>query len=199
MAQLEVKKVTDKTATEVSALYELDEKTASLLTDGLSPSQFLTLLIENNKYSDAVHFMAFALPKREAAWLACLAAQSTLSDDSPKTDTEAVEKAEKWVYQSTEQNRQLAMTAAETAGFNTSAGFAAAAVAWSGGSLTAPESPEVPPPDDLTAKAVWAAMTLSAFLREPAKAQERYHTFLNQALDIANGGSGKTALNPTGS
>lgn len=191
MTQLELKKILAKTAAEVCMLYELDEVTASLLTDESTPVQLLTHLIENEKFPEAVHFMAYALPKREAAWLACLAAQGTLGDDSPKTDKEAVEKAERWVYQATEENRQLAVAAAETTGFKTSAGLAAAAVAWSGGSLAPVGSPVVPPAEDLTSKAVWAALALAAVAGEPDKAPEKYHTFFNQAVDIANGGSGK--------
>ena len=89
MTQLELKKVTAETAAEVCALYELDEETAPLLADELSPSQFLTILMENDKYTEAAHFMAFALPKREAAWLACLTARNALADEPPKAELEA--------------------------------------------------------------------------------------------------------------
>jgi hypothetical protein len=177
----------------VCSLYELEEETASLLADGLSPSQFLTVLMENNKYPEAAHFIAFALPKREAAWLACLTARNALGDKPTEKELKAIEKAEKWVYKSTEENRQSAMSAAEDAGYNTPAGLAAAAVAWSGGSLAPSGAPAVPPPEDLTAKAVWAAMTLAAFMPDPDKAKDKYRTFISQAIDIANGGSGKAA------
>jgi hypothetical protein len=187
----ELKKVSAKIASEIYAHYDLEEEIASGIPGDLSPARFLSVLIEAERFAEAAKFMAYALPKREAAWLACLAAKTTLDEDSPKAFLDAIEKSEKWVYQSNEQNRRMAMQAAETAGFDNPAGLAAAASAWSGGSLAPEGSPDVPPPGDLTAKADWGCLALSAYHGDPVKAPHRYHTFLNQALDIANGGSGK--------
>jgi hypothetical protein len=191
MSQPELKKITAGTASEVYALYGLDDEIACSIPKELTPAQFIGRLVESANYSEAVKFLSYALPRREATWLACLAAKGVLTEESPKAMVEAVQRAEKWVYQSSEKNRRAAMQAAETAGFNNPAGLAAAASAWSGGSLAPEGSPEVPPPDDLTAKAVWGCLALAAFHGDPTLAKEKYHTFLTQGLDIANGGSGK--------
>ncbi len=188
---MELKKITAATAIEVCALFELEEEGESLLTAEQTPTQFLQTLIENECFIDAAHFMACALPKREAVWLACLAAHTTLDEKSTLPIQNAIQTAEAWVKQPTQENCQPNQAAAEAAGFDTAAGLAAAAAFWSGESLTSPEMPPVPPPAELTGTAVWGAITLAALTVEPEKADEKYQFFTKQAIDIANGGSGK--------
>lgn len=154
MTKLELNKVTAKTASEVCSLFDLEEDAQSLLQQDLSPAEFVTILMEENKYADALHFMTYALPKQEATLLACDVARSSLGDQAPKKEIEALELAEKWVQQPTEENRQPIIAAAEAVGFDSPAGLAAASASWSGGSLAPAESPPVAPPDELTAMAV---------------------------------------------
>ena len=131
MSELELKKVTQQTAAEIGQRYEMEQTVSGLLAEKLSPANFVSLLSEKHHYAEATHFMVFALPKREAIWLACMACQACHPDQMPR----ALELAEKWVYDPKEENRKPAAQAAEADGYNTPEGIVAGAVAWSGGSL----------------------------------------------------------------
>jgi hypothetical protein len=188
---MELKKITTTTAAEVCRLFELEENASALLTEEQTPAQFLQTLIEGEHFADAAHFMACALPKREAVWLACLAAHTTLVEAPTEAAKNALQTAEAWVKNPSQESCQPNQEAAEGAGFGTAAGLAAAAAFWSGESLLSPDMTAVPPPIELTGQAVWAAITLAALTVEPEKADEKYQSFTKQAIDIANGGSGK--------
>ena len=53
------------------------------------------------------------------------------------------------------------------------------------------EAPVVPPAENLTAKAVAGAVMLACVTSEPEKAESKFQFFIEQAVDIANGGNGK--------
>lgn len=76
------------------------------------------------------------------------------------------------------------------AGLDSGAGWAAQSAFWSGGSITRPSDPIVPPPQYLYAQAVAGCINLSAVLPEGQLAIERYQHFIDIGLDIAKGGNG---------
>ncbi|MCI0458617.1 MAG: hypothetical protein L0Z62_16770 [Gemmataceae bacterium] len=180
-------KVTVTKAAEVCKALPLGDKARELLRDPLTPAQYLQLLMDNQQYLDAVRFLAHALPRREAVWWACLCARSSSGPNSAPAVRAALQAAEKWVADPTEDNRRPSMAAAEAATLETPAGCAAAAAFWSGGSLAPPNLPEVPPPEGLTARGVTGAILLAAVFTEPEKAIEKQRTFLTQGIDVANG------------
>jgi hypothetical protein len=65
---------------------------------------------------------------------------------------------------------------------------------WSEGSIAPEDAPAVPPADNLTAKAVAGAVMLAAVQAQPEKANDKYLFFIEQAIDIANGGNGRLWL-----
>ena len=79
----ELAKVTAKTAAEVCKHFPLGEEAKKLLRDGLTPVQFLNMLIEKQQFPDAVRFLAHALPKREAVWWACLCSRVIAGSNPP--------------------------------------------------------------------------------------------------------------------
>jgi hypothetical protein len=103
----------------------------------------------------------------------------------------ALETAEAWVYQPTEELRRMAMARAQATGFDHPGVWAAVGAFWSGGSMAPPDAPAVPPGEDLTGQAVSGAVNLSSVMRQPEHAPEKLKAFLLQAIDIANGGSGR--------
>jgi len=156
------------------------------------PVAYLNALMEQNLYVDAVRFLARALPKREATWWACLSARCTVNEKSPPELITALTAAEAWVFSPTEPNRRKSHTAAQAANFDNAASWAAMAAFWSEGNMAPEDVPAVvPPPDNLSSKAVAGAVMLSAVQTQPEKADEKYVFFIEQAIDIANGGNGK--------
>jgi len=180
-------KVTAKTAAEVCKHFSLGEEAKKLLRDGLTPVQFLDTLMEKQQFVDAVRFLAHALPKREAVWWACLCGRAVAGSNAAPKIAAALQAAEKWVVDPSEENRRAAMPAAEAAEFKTPAGCAAVAAFWSGGSLGPPSAPVVPPDPYLTAHGVAGAVMVAAVQSEPEKAPEKYRKFLAQGIEVAKG------------
>lgn len=170
---------------------ELDQQALACLESDPEPGIFLQALLSKQLYPDAVRFLARALPKREAVWWSCLSARSVLSDSAEKKLLNAIEAAEAWVYKPTESNRRLTIVAAENAALDNPAAWAAMAAFWSDGSIAPETAPVVPPAESLTAKAVAGAVMLAAVQIQPEKANEKYQFFLEQGIDIGNGGNGR--------
>ncbi|MDX2039321.1 MAG: hypothetical protein SFX72_21920 [Isosphaeraceae bacterium] len=179
-----------KTAAEITELVALSDDAKSLLEPGATPRQFIDRLMEKALWIDAVKFMAFALPKREAIWwgLVC-ARQAYESQPPPEPAAKALEAADTWLLAPNDDNRRAAMAAAEVAGFGTPAGSAALAAFFSGGSLGPANVPAVPPPETLTPQAVAGAVMLSAVLEKPELAPKKHERFVTQGFDVAAGKS----------
>lgn len=184
-------KIEAKSATAIGQLIELEDDARALLSEGQTPADYIQLLQDKKLYADAIRFLAIALPKREAVWMACLAARSMMPKENvPPQELATLTAAEEWVYQPTEDNRRKAMAFAEAAEFKTASSWAATAAFWSAGSMSPPDAPVVPPAFDLTAKAVTGAVLLAVALAEPEQMDDVYKRMLAIGLNIAEGGKG---------
>ena len=117
-------KVRAAKAADVCELYEVADAAEALLRPDMPPDLFLQTLTDHELYSDAVQFLAHALPHREAVWWSYLCADAALADGSPAEQTSALEAAKAWVYKPRQENCHAAMAAAEAAGFETPSGWA---------------------------------------------------------------------------
>jgi hypothetical protein len=187
MSSATLAKVPAKTAAEVCQRFPLGEDAKKLLRDGMTPPQFLAVLTEKQLAVDAVRFLAHALPKREAVWWACLCTRTAVGPSPEPAAAAAVQAAEKWVADPSEDNRRAAGTAAEAATVGHPAGCAAMAAFWSGGSLAPPKLPVVPPGENLTGQGVAGAVLLAAVRTEPEKAADKHRRFLALGVEVANG------------
>lgn len=174
-------------AAEVCERVTLGEEAKALLKVEMTPKQYLTRLIDGKQPLDAIRFLAYALPKREAVWWACLCARKVADPGMPEEQTAALRGAEAWVVDPTEENRRAAMPLAEAAGLGTPAGCAAMAAFWSGGSLAPPNVPAVPPADHLTAHGAAGSVMFAAVISQPEKAPAKYQTFFELGLGVAEG------------
>jgi hypothetical protein len=180
-------KITAKTAAELCQQFALGEDAKKLLRDGMAPKPFFDQLVEKKLNEDAARFLAYALPKREAVWWACLCARQAHGPKPEQKIADAIQAAEKWAADPSEENRRAAMPAAEKAEFGTPAGCAAVAAFWSGGSLAPPNVPAVPPKEGLTAHGVSCAVMLAAVMKEPEKAAEKYAQYFKLGAEVAAG------------
>ena len=188
----EFTKITQPLAATIVEPLELTEEAIQLLVANISPADFLQQLIDNALYSDAVMFLANALPKREAVWWACLCARHGMTEKSPATDIKAVELAEAWVYKPVQEVCEPTFSAAEATEFKTPAGWAAMSAFWSGENMSPSKEAVVPPTPDLTGKAVNGAVQLAAVVgSEPESINGNYQLFLAKGIDIACGGDGR--------
>src|SRR5262245_53177425 len=76
-------KVTPKSAADIGKLFTLGDEAKPLLRDGMTPRQYLDILIDKQQYVDAVRFLAHLLPKREGVWWACLCARVAAGASPP--------------------------------------------------------------------------------------------------------------------
>ncbi len=173
-------------AAEICTAFQLDADAQSMLTETITPRAFVERLVERELWSDALRFMAHALPKREAVWWACQCVRSAAGPAVVGKDAAAIAAAEAWVKEPTEEHRVAAMRGAEGTRHDTAAGWAAAAAAWSGGSLTAPELPVVPPGPWLTAQAAFGAIRFATIAKGIAKASQTQGEFVAMAVEIAD-------------
>jgi hypothetical protein len=162
------------------------------------PEAVITRLAQTEDQAiTAVRLLAFALPKREAVWWACLASRADIAADPKPTrpaDTACLEAAEAWVYKPVEERRLACYRAALATKTDRPASMAALAAAFSSGSLAPPDSPPevqaVAPDDSLTAQIVGNAVVMAAVRTDPAQASRHLTRLLDQGCDIARGGNG---------
>ena len=171
---------------EISTVAELGEEAMALVRPDVHPLDFVALLMEKALYADAVRFLAHALPKREAVWWGWVCARRAAGENPPPKIKGALDATEKWIAQPNEENRRLAMAAAQRAELGTAAGCAGLAAFFSGGSLAPPEAPPVPPGKYLTAKAVSGAVIFAAVAKEPERAPEKFKSFVAQGMEVTN-------------
>ncbi len=158
----------------------------ALARPDLHPLDFVALLMEKALYPDAVRFIAHALPKRESVWWGWVCARRAAGENPPPKVKGALDATERWIAQPSEDNRRLAMAAAQKAELGTAAGCTGLAAFFSGGSLSPPEAPVVPPGEFLTAKAVSGAVIFAAVVPEPEKAPEKFKSFVAQGVEVTN-------------
>lgn len=180
-------KITAKTAAEVCAKFVLGDDAKPLLKDSMTPSLFIAALTEKAHFSDAIKFIAHALPRPEAVFWAYSCAKEVAGDKPADSIAKALSAVHKWLLDPSEDNRRATQPAYEAADLGTPAGCAAAAAFWSGGSMAPKEAPVVPPPDNLSGHGVASALMLAGVVKEPEKFKDNYTAFINRGLAIASG------------
>ncbi len=175
-----------KTFAEIVDASELSDEALALRADNQAPKDYVAALVEHRHYADAVRLLAHALPKREAVWWAWVSARRTAGENPPDVIREALQATEAWIKDPTDQNRRVAMERAEAAEFSTAAGCAGLAAFFSGDSMAPPEMDPVPPGEYMAANAIAGSIVLAAVSEQPEKANERYASFVEQGLVIAD-------------
>lgn len=178
---------------DVAARCELTDPAKDLARTAREPDAYLRQLIDAGMRSDAIRWLAQGLRPRESVWWACIATRSFAEwgHKLEEPDVAALTAAEGWVFKPDEENRRAAMSKAEVTGYQTPASWAAVAAFWSGGSMSLPDLPVVPPPPHLIGRAVWGAVMLATTSGPPTEVEGRQNRLIGQGLDIARGGSGK--------
>lgn len=173
-------------AEEVVARFDLSPEARALLAPGLAAPDYVAALADKELWSDAAGFVGQWLGKREAVLWACLAARKAFDASPAPKDRAAVEAAERWQAALDEPSRRACEAAAEALAYRTAAAMAAAAAAWSGGSLSAPELPNVPPPENLTGKGAAGAVLMAGAAGAPDVAG-RLRELIWLGVDLAEG------------
>ena len=180
-------KIETETAAEICAYFDLQDEAKPLLRDGMNPYDFVTALIEKRRCVDAVRFMAHALPVREGIWWGCLCMQHAFGNDLTPPDRAAATAAVQWVMQSTEENRMASKAPADAAPPPSVAGALAMAAFQSGGNVASPNLPATPPAPFAAAKSIALAVTLASIKTEPVKIARMQRSYVELAIEVAEG------------
>ncbi|MBB4000433.1 DUF6931 family protein [Aureimonas pseudogalii] len=185
-----IQKIGAATAVEVCGRVALSVDAQAYLTPSLSPQGFLTLLNGSGLLTDAVRFLAFALPVREGVWWACMAGSAVPGATSIDPDP-AYRAAQDWVYETTDERRFLCLQAAESVQSATPGAYAALAAFWSGGSMAPLGLPEVLPDPVLAPTGIAASILLAVAAGNPERAASFFQDVIDRGIDIGNGGDGR--------
>lgn len=125
--------------------------------DNQTPLAYIAELRDSKTPEEAITFTAYVLPRRKAVWWGhqCLSNVDHLLSEQDKV---MLQLAEAWVRESEEELRYRAMDAGMAARDKSPGVWIALAAGWSGGSLSRPDMPRVPPPLELTPRAVNTAI-----------------------------------------
>jgi len=165
---------------------------AAALVAGLADAPSAIAALRGQKMLvEASRLAAFALPKREAVWWACMCARAVPPEQVSEEDEAALVGAENWVRLQNDETRRAAFAHAQTAGFSTPEAWAGVAAFWSGDSMAPLGQAAVPPAAHLPGTAVAGAVALASVRTLPERRSARLERFLDSAADIARGGSGR--------
>ena len=147
--------------------------------------------LEEGMPRQAVRLVAHGLPAREAVWWACMCARHTAPVTLPDTDRLALEAAEAWVRQPSDETKQAATMRAEAAAAKSPEVWAAMAVAWSAAAATPPDPRRRSPSRKVPGTAVVSSVILASLRKTPKASDVRLQRFLQSGRDIASGGAGR--------
>lgn len=166
-------------AQQVAALMGAD---ADALPDaGIVPEDHFKTLRDGQDRAGATMFLGHALPRMEAlAWAATILEHEAQSRTLPPPDRQALDHALRWLGDPSDATRRAAMGAADAAGERSPERLLALGVFFSGGSISDPDLPPVPPAPEIAGRFAAGAVTFAAI-----RSAERDAVF-DRALDLGN-------------
>ncbi len=176
-----------RTAADICRGYKVEPEDRELLREGMTPREFLNALTGAGRIAGAVQFLAQLLPKREAVRWACIGVRGVLDPAQAPAEARALQAAQSWVDQPSQEGCFKAWEAAEAAGLDTPAGLAAAAAFFSGKTMSPPDLPPTQPPESLTGESVGNALLMAAMATEPSQTEPTLLGFLKEGTALAEG------------
>lgn len=159
--------------------------------DDCAPLDYARRLLGSPRPSDAIAFLAYLLPRREAVWWACQCVGALLG---PRAQDAALGAADLWVRGPDEDHRQAALKIGSSSAPEAATTWLARAAAWSGGSMCPPEMQPLPAPPSACAQAVNAAIVLAATAGEPIGVMKRIAACAEAGIRFAEGGDARVTI-----
>ena len=156
-----------------------------------APMDYARRLLGSSRPSEAIAFLAYLLPRREAVWWARQCAAVLLG---PAGDDEALRAADLWVKEPDEDYRLAALNIGKAGDPRIATTWLARAAAWSGGSMCPPDQKPLPVPPTACAQAVNAAIMLAAGAGEPGDVKKRIVACAEAGIRFAEGDQAHVVL-----
>jgi len=147
---------------------------------------YLELLSEQDAWIDILRMLAIALPPREAVWWACIAAHDI---GDPENPTPCVKAAAAWVFDPSDENREIIRASLENIYVDDDTDLVATAAMYAPGNMGAGDMAEYPAPAGAVSSCVFGMNMLS--LSESDDFDVHMQLLIDRALDIARGGNGQ--------
>ncbi|MBN81509.1 MAG: hypothetical protein CMJ70_15350 [Planctomycetaceae bacterium] len=160
---------------------DLAEEELALLEQDLLPADYLAALEAAGHLTAALRILAHWLPKPESVKWSCQCVRQHFGDTISGFQADALAAAEQWTTTPDEKSRRDAELVADGFPQPDCFSFPCLAAFWSDGSMAPVDSPEVPPPDHLTGKAVCATLLDAAGKTIPPPFDETIRSFLDLA------------------
>lgn len=146
-------------------------------------------LADADETFDILRLLSVALPPRERAWWACLAARDIVGADAKKPPA-PLAAAEKWVFKPTDENREAARLSLDVAETDDDTALCATIVTMCDGTLGPGELSKFPAPPGGTESAAYG-MNLLSLGEHSENFESHCKLLIDRALDIARGGNGR--------
>jgi hypothetical protein len=159
--------------------------------DDCAPSDYARRLLATSRPDQAIVFLAFLLPRREAVWWARQCVGALLGS---RAEDSALGAAERWVRTPDEDNRNAALEIGKSSEPSAPTTWLARAAGWSGGSMCAPELKPLPAPPAACAQAVNAAIVMAAATGEPLGVMKRIVACAEAGIRFAEGGDARVTV-----
>ena len=160
--------------------------------DESAPLDYASRLLASPRPADAIVFLAYLLPRREAVWWARQCVGALLG---PRADDAALHAAEAWVRAPEEENRCAALAIGTAGDQRVATTWLALAAGWSGGSMCAADLTPLPAPISACAKAANAAIILAVCAGDPLAIAPWIKACAEAGIRFADGGDA-TVIGP---
>ncbi len=168
---------------------ELPERFSDQIHENKSDMQIINFLIQSELYDEAIKFITFGLPTREAIWWAYICSDELEREEKNANTQNALRVVNDWVKNPNDEIRRKAKVFADALELYTPISWAAMAVFWSGGSISPADKPEVEPDEYMRGYAVSNSLIIAAERDE--NPVEKKKLYIKRGLHIAMGGNGK--------
>jgi hypothetical protein len=156
--------------------------------DDPAPLDYTRAALSSPRPTDAIIFLAYLLPRREAVWWAIQCVRAMLGSSA---DDEALRAADAWVHSPEDDNRRAALAACNARDQRAATTWLAFAAGWSGGSVTPSDNDPMPAPPAACAQGVHTAVILAACAGDPLGVVDRLRTCAEAGIRFADGGDAK--------
>jgi hypothetical protein len=160
-------------------------------SDDVAPLDYARHLVASPRPAQAIAFLAYLLPRREAVWWARQCVGALLG---PRAEDAALRAADAWVRAPEEENRRAALAVSATADQANPTTWLAFAAAWSGGSMCAPDVTLLAAPASACAKAANAAVMMAVAAGDPRALNARIAACAEAGIRFAEGGEARVTL-----
>lgn len=167
-------------------LHEFDEQTVALALEFERPVDLIGRLLAEQHFASAVTFLSHCLQKNVAiTW--CYDCLSDLPVSWSQQELQVLGRVESWLREPSQERRRQHGNDLHSLGVMSPVGWLGQAVFWSGGSITAPDTPDVSAAPGLFGQAVSGAVQLAGLVNDARDSSELYPRFINLGIDLVAG------------